>query len=182
VWARRLRTRPRQLRVRPRKMPARSSTKGRKPRMSRCIDQVPSVILPALRCGGPGGAIPPATRPELKTEKGQPGTAPMWQWTRQRPQQLLRIDHPGEDTARSLGDKGKTDLGIRQKHKEAVRMATRNERALVWNHSRGDIRWTSIILAHAYRTGREISYRTSHYLAQLFGSRVVVASPRQLTA
>ena len=27
-----------------------------------------------------------ATRPELKYEKGQPGAASMWQWTRQRPQ------------------------------------------------------------------------------------------------
>jgi hypothetical protein len=39
VWARRLSAKRRQSRARPRKMPARSSTKARKPRMPRSIDQ-----------------------------------------------------------------------------------------------------------------------------------------------
>ncbi len=41
--------------------------------MPRSIDQASTVKLPVLRSGGPG-QFPRATRPELKCEKGQPGT------------------------------------------------------------------------------------------------------------
>jgi len=48
-------------------MPARSRTRGRKPRTPRSIDRAPSVILPVLRSGGRGNS--PATRPELNYER-----------------------------------------------------------------------------------------------------------------
>jgi hypothetical protein len=51
VWARRLSAMLRQLKARPRKVPARSSTRGRKPRMPRSIDRARSVILPVLGSG-----------------------------------------------------------------------------------------------------------------------------------
>ena len=43
-----------------------------------------------------GFQFPPATRPELKYEKGQPGTAPMWQWARQRPQATTPTSPSGQ--------------------------------------------------------------------------------------
>jgi hypothetical protein len=46
--------------------------------MPRSIDRAPLVILPV----GRPGAIPRATRPELKYEKGQTRAVNMWQWTR----------------------------------------------------------------------------------------------------
>jgi hypothetical protein len=46
--------------------------------MPRSVDRAPSVILPA----GRPGAIPQATQPELKYEKGQTRAVNMWQWTR----------------------------------------------------------------------------------------------------
>ena len=88
--------------------------------MPRSIDQAPSVILAVLRLDGPG-CNSPATRPELEYEKGQPGAAPMWQWTRQRPQ---------ADTIRRLYA-GKPRLLVGTEKDGRVRPAGRT-----WNPSR----------------------------------------------
>ena len=63
--------------------------------MPRSIDWAPPVILPVLRSGG-RGAIPWATRPELKYEKGQPRAVNMWQWTRSVCRQTPRGLYPGK--------------------------------------------------------------------------------------
>jgi hypothetical protein len=48
-----------------------------------------------LEVGWPG-AIPRATRPELKHDKGQPRAINMWQWTRSVCRQPPRGPYPGK--------------------------------------------------------------------------------------